>query len=67
MHLSALAALVLFTEAIHPYFCVYLPARAAAPPVLPFLPLLLTSCGCAALLLGCWVEAGRLAWAGADK
>ena len=69
---AALAALAVFTEAVHPYFYVHLPARRAAAaveaaPVLPFLPLLLTSCVCAALLLGCWVEAGRLVWTGVGQ
>ena len=71
---AALAALAVFTEAVHPYFYVHVPARraaaaavVAAAPVLPFLPLLLTSCVCAALLLGCWVEAGRLVWTGAGQ
>ena len=61
-----------FTEIIHPYNFIYLPStthkntttdtQSHDTAILPFLPLMLTSCVCALLLLPCWFESGLLLW-----
>ena len=62
---SILFSVYIFTEIIHPYFFVYLPSvdknrNTDSGPILPFLPLLITSCTCAVLLVPCWWESGVL-------
>ena len=69
VQLSVLFLVYVFTEIIHPYYFVYLRTQGIGSDknnnlnneaLLPFLPLMMTSCTCAVLLVPCWIESGLL-------
>ena len=69
VQLSVLFLVYVFTEIIHPYYFVYLRTQGIESDknnnftneaILPFLPLMMTSCTCAVLLVPCWIESGLL-------
>ena len=69
VQLSVLFLVYVFTEIIHPYYFVYLRTQGIGSDknnnsnneaLLPFLPLMMTSCTCAVLLVPCWIDSGLL-------